>query len=191
LQRFHCRRVNAEPIARVSASPHVTIVWRAEYLVPNFEGKKQKKRAGFTLVELVVVVVVIGILAAIAAPKFMNISKDATDNAGRQSLIAVRDAIENFAAQNDGVYPGSGGTDEGVVKTAIASYLRGPFPTCPIKDSDRDRSGIEVVAGGTVLSGNGVASPSTEKMWKYDTSTGELIINYSANDSNSLPYDEY
>ncbi len=150
-----------------------------------------KKRAGFTLVELVVVVVVIGILAAIAAPKFMNISKDATDNAGRQSLSAVRDAIENYAAQNDGLYPGSGGTDEGVVKTAIAGYLRGPFPACAIKDGSRDRSGVEVVDAGTVLSGNGVASPSTEKMWKYDSSTGELIINYSANDSNALPYDEY
>ena len=104
---------------------------------------------------------------------------------------AVRDAVENYAAQNDGVYPGSGGTDEGVVKTAIASYLRGPFPTCPIKDSDRDRSGIEVVAGGAVLSGNGVASPSLEKMWKYDTDSGEIIINFSDTDGNSVPYDEY
>jgi general secretion pathway protein G len=150
-----------------------------------------KRRTAFTLVELVVVVVIIGILAAIAAPKFMNISADARDNAARQSLSGVRDAIENYAAQNDGKYPGAGTTDELAVKTAIAKYLRGPFPTCPVDDNGRDQKKIEVTDAGLPLTDGGDADPSTTGMWKYDTSTGEMIINFSGTDANGLRYDNY
>ena len=39
------------------------------------------KQAGFTLIELVIVIVLLGILAAVAVPKFVDLSSDASTNA--------------------------------------------------------------------------------------------------------------
>lgn len=49
------------------------------------------KRNGFTLIELVVVIVILGILAAVAAPKFLNLQQDARD----ASLKGLKGSIES------------------------------------------------------------------------------------------------
>jgi MSHA pilin protein MshA len=52
-----------------------------------------KKQAGFTLIELVIVIVILGILAATAAPKFINLSSDANASARAGVVGAVRSAM--------------------------------------------------------------------------------------------------
>ena len=52
-----------------------------------------KKQQGFTLIELVVVIVILGILAVVAAPKFMNLQNDARN----ASLHGLKGAIEEAA----------------------------------------------------------------------------------------------
>jgi general secretion pathway protein G len=146
-----------------------------------------KRRQGFTLVELVVVVMILGILAAIALPRMVNITGDATDNAVRQSLSSLRDAIETYASQNNGTWPGEGG--EADLKSDLRPYLRGPFPRCPVGPGIPD--GVEIVTAGTDLFGTGSAAAGTDNMWKYDNTTGEIIINYAANSKSNIPYDEF
>lgn len=57
-----------------------------------------KKQAGFTLVELVIVIVVLGILATIAAPKFLDITDDAKENSFAASLKVITSSMTtNYA----------------------------------------------------------------------------------------------
>jgi len=56
---------------------------------------------GFTLIELLVVMAIIGVLLSIAAPRYFNHVEHARDNALRQSLAVMRDAIDKFHADTD------------------------------------------------------------------------------------------
>jgi len=132
------------------------------------------KHKGFTLVELVVVVMILGILAAVAAPKLLNTSQTATQNGAKQTLSIVRDAIERYAAQNGGALPTAPATD---LTTAPNELLRPPFPACPIGSNKNANVAVEAVPFGGLTVGGAQG-------WRYSSQSGEFIIN-------EAPYDTW
>ena len=55
--------------------------------------KSSKMRSGFTMIELIFVIVVLGILAAVAMPKFVNVQDDAKVSSEKSTVGAIRSAI--------------------------------------------------------------------------------------------------
>ena len=67
---------------------------------PNLNSRK-----GFTLVEILIVVIILGILAAIVIPQFTNASTDARNTNLQTTLSSVRNQIEVFKGQHNDMPP--------------------------------------------------------------------------------------
>lgn len=134
-------------------------------------------KKGFTLVELVVVIMILGILAGIAAPKFLGTSADATENSLKQSLSTIRNAIEMFAAYNGGDLPDS--TDSDSFQGDLTDYLRGDFPSCPVGNKNSN------IAFGTT------DTPSGTEGWRFNTDSGAFFPNTTDKDSDDVAYNTY
>jgi len=92
-------------------------------LLRNRKGKK-----GFTLIELMIVVAIIGILAAIAIPNFLRFQLRAKSSEGKTNIAAIRTAQESYAAEFNG-YVSSNATVPGSVPTTskVAFATSGGF----------------------------------------------------------------
>ena len=78
------------------------------------------KPRGFTIVELLIVIVVIGILAAITIVAFNGIQSRAKDTSTQNDIKNVQKLVEAYGAINSGQYPSTGGL--GVVRTDANCY---------------------------------------------------------------------
>lgn len=128
-----------------------------------------KVKAGFTLIEMVIVIVVVGILAAVAIPRFFDFTTDARAAACQGSLGGVRSAISNYYAYS--ATPSGGGT--ATFPTLVDLNTPGTILEQAIPDNPYSTGTDKnaVIAGTTM--GTPVTSGTTGA-WCYNQTTGEF-----------------
>ena len=83
-----------------------------------------RTQKGFTLIELMIVVVIIGILAAIAIPNFIAMENRAKEGSTKANMHTMQLAAEDYGVQNDGVYSANA---EAAAPAGLGSLLPSNF----------------------------------------------------------------
>ncbi len=136
-----------------------------------------KNQKGFTLIELVIVLILLGILAAVAVPKFMNLQEEAKKSGVKGAVASVRSAINIYYANanlkgKSTVFPPSG--------AVLISILNGPMPENPaVINPSANKKSIDVTTADNPPAVTADDSTtSTKAAWRYNSTTGQFWSNW-------------
>jgi general secretion pathway protein G len=158
----------------------------------------RRNSKGFTLVEILIVVIILGILAAIVIPQFTNASTDARRNSLTSQLQTVRSQLELYKLQHNDKLPDFAGKEWGQMtaqtdvngNTAAAVKDFGPYlqqqPVNPLNNNTH----IEPITGADPVfgtAGSPPAAPGTATGFVVNTDNGKV---WATNQTATLYYDE-
>ena len=84
-----------------------------------------RTQKGFTLIELMIVVVIIGVLAAISIPSYVAMQNRAKEGSTKANMHTLQLAAEDYGVQNDGVYAGT--MDATHIGNLLPANYKNPF----------------------------------------------------------------
>ncbi|MEN9531396.1 prepilin-type N-terminal cleavage/methylation domain-containing protein [Aeromonas sp. HMWF014] len=138
-----------------------------------------KKQAGFTLIELVIVIIILGILAVTAAPKFLNLQDDARKSAaqGVQSALQSAANLVYSKAALEGQEKASAAGGTALTGMTSVKVIYG-YPTA-------DTISAAVTLDGWKVSG---ASATSSSFYPENTKGNECYVTYQAATSDTAPF---
>ena len=165
----------------------------------------KKNQKGFTLIELMIVVAIIGILAAIALPKFADMLEKSREGATKGNFTAMRSALNIYVSDQAGVYPTvlnnsaihtAGSTDVNFIKKYLDKIppvkATGKSDVNGVNQGNGPGVGPETTTADVLhATWSGTAFALTGKGWKYDSIEGRIWVNSNLLDMASKPYTVY
>ena len=167
------------------------------------------RRGGFTLIEILIVVVILGILAAIVVPELSSASRQARENVLRDDMRFMREQMMRYRIQHNDVPPGYAGGDiesaptEAVLVAQLTTfsdlrgntnsaettvYEYGPYLQRIPENPLTGRTGILVVANGAAMP---AADPNATHGWIYKPETMEFKPNVVGTDMEGKNFADY
>jgi len=169
-------------------------------------------KKAFTLFELMIVVAILGILAAIALPEFQSHTRQAREAAARDVLRILRNQIELYAAQHNGTPPGFPNGDTTASPTYLhffsqitratnkngdiaipgtPGYPLGPYlPEMP-ENPLNNKCTVKILLFNEDFPTTLATDASGEVGWIYKPATKKIRINCIGTDSKDTPFSEY
>ena len=155
--------------------------------------RRTSRKGGFTLVEILIVVIILGILAAIVIPQFTNASEDARKSSLVSQLQTLRSQVELFKLEHRDTYPTADGTatgawdwtlltsktDDNRDTTVDADCIRGPYLQSAPINGLTGGSNMRIVADDAtaiaVTNGDITGSLPTDKEgFVFSSATGKI-----------------
>jgi prepilin-type N-terminal cleavage/methylation domain-containing protein len=148
-------------------------------------GERRKLERGFTILELMIVVAIIGILAVIAIPRFALILEKAREGATKGNISAIRGACKIYYSDWGGKWPSTLDAD---AQWPFSRYI----DVMPMVKCSRPTDTALSPEGRGVSYLVRAASPSAYGVgWAYDSTRGDVYVNSIGLDSRSDSYSTY
>jgi len=170
-------------------------------MITRIRYRSRPAHDAFTLVEILIVITILGILAATLLPTIPSIKRSASETSLKQILVQIRIAIQRYSFAHKGIYPAqvtdgshSAGSvqsfqrqmrmrtnAEGIVlsqsseQKGCGPFLHSAIPYCPVGMLQRENTINIVREFGRIQ-----ADANPQHAWKYNSQTGEFLCNSNA-----------
>lgn len=144
----------------------------------------------FTLVEILIVVAILGILAAIVLPQFQSHAQQAKEAAAKDNLRILRQQFELYAARHNGVppgYPEDNPSNPALFAAFIFGFLRENYINALPENPFNNKVTLLMIADGEPFP----AEPTGEYGWVYQPQTKTIKLDSPGTDKNGVSYYDY
>jgi general secretion pathway protein G len=148
-------------------------------------------KTGFSLVEILIVVAILGILAAIVLPEYQSHTQEAREAAAKDNLRILRQQIEVYAAQHNGVPPGYPNNDPTGTPGITTFFFQ------MVKDNDYLRNvpenpfnnlrSLNMIANGDPFP----VAPTGTFGWVYKAETKTVKLDWPGTDREGIKFYDY
>ena len=144
----------------------------------------------FTIVETLIVIAILGILAAVVIPAFRDYTAKAKESAAKETLFILRSAIERYAAQHNGVPPGYPGDNTDAPPFEIefkVDLVKGHYLSDIPENPFNGRDTLNMVANGAEFP----AAATGNYGWVYQPQSKTIKLDWPGTDSQEINYFDY